>query len=193
MTRANIYHVHAQKRWCKKVGKVLNSILGVMNQIRRLKGAMLTLMFRSPSFTDSCKKTFQKTLHQNPPASWAIRQWYKKVRSAGSVKRQKESESKNIPDRYPTIFQRVIQQQVNTLAEALDSGYAHWSRGTIIGCRSEMLFLSLSSCLLTDPVLRPFLYRCRMAHDDEGLCCYVLWKVCIRESEIDSDRTNDSI
>ena len=49
------------------------------------------------------------------------------------------------------------------------------------------------SFLLTDPVLRAFLYHCRMAHGDGGLRCNVFWKVCIRESEIDGDRTNDSI
>ena len=40
-----------------------------------------------------------------------------------------------------------------------------------IGCRSETLLLSLSICLLTDPVLRTFnvlTYHCRMAYDDGG-------------------------
>ena len=46
-----------------------------------------------------------------------------KVRSTGSVKRQKESERKSISDRYPTVVQQAVQQQVNTLAEALDNGY----------------------------------------------------------------------
>ena len=41
--------------------------------------------------------------------------------------------------------------------------------------------------------LRVFLYHCRKAHDDGGLRCNVFWKFCIRESEIDGDRTNDSI
>ena len=66
---------HAQKRSCTKVGKG-NSTLGVMNQIRRVKGSVLTFIVRSPSFADYCNKTFQKTLHQRPPSSWAMRQWY---------------------------------------------------------------------------------------------------------------------
>ena len=47
------------------------------------------------------------------------------------------------------------------------------------GPNSEMLFLSLSFCRLTDPprakitlpraVLQTFLYHCRMDHDDGGL------------------------
>ena len=79
---------YAQKRWCKKVGKVLSSTFGVMNQIRRVKGSTLTFMVRSPSFSNFFffKKAFQKTLHQNPPSSWAIRQWYKKVRNSGCQK-----------------------------------------------------------------------------------------------------------
>ena len=72
--------------------------------------------------------------------------------------------------------------------------YASRSFWTIIRCRSEMLFLSLSFCLLTDPVLQTFLLHCHMAHDDGGLWCNVFWKVCIRESGIDVDRiNNDSI
>ena len=47
-----------------------------------------------------------------------------KVRSTGSVKRQKESERKSISDRHPALVQQVVQQQVNTLAEALENGYA---------------------------------------------------------------------
>ena len=164
-----------------------------MNKIRRVKGSMLIFMVRWPSFPYSCKRTLQKRLHQNPPSSWTIRQCYKKVRSTGSVKRQKESERKSISDRCLTIAQQVVQQQVNTFAEALDNAYASWSCWTIIECRSEMLFLSLSFCLLTEPVLRTFLCHCHMAHDDAGLWCDVFWTVCIRESEIEFDRTNDSI
>ena len=166
---------------------------GVMNQIRRVKYVMLKLMVLSPSFSDSCKNVFQKTLHQNPPSSWAIRQWCKKVRSTGSFKRQNESERKSISDRYPTIVQQVVQEQVNTLVESLDNGYASWSCWIIIGCWSEMLLLSLSFCLLTDPMLQAFLYHCRMTHYDGGLWCNVFWKVCMRESEINGNRTNDSI
>ena len=81
---------------------------------------MLTFMVRSPSLSESCKNTFQKTLHQNPPPSWPIRQWYNKAWGTGSVKRQQESERKSNSDRYPAIVQQVVQQQVNTLAEALE-------------------------------------------------------------------------
>ena len=85
---ANHYHdsakISCQKRWCKRLGKVLNSTFGVMNQVRREKGSMLTLVWSQP-FSESCKKTFQKTLPQRTPSSWALvlRQWYKKVRSTG--------------------------------------------------------------------------------------------------------------
>ena len=51
------------------------------------------------------------------------RQWYKKVWGIGTVNRQKESERKSISDRYPIIVQQVVQQQANTLAEAVDNGY----------------------------------------------------------------------
>ena len=44
--------------------------------------------------------------HQRRP-SWALRQWYKKVRSTGSVKRQKESERKSISDWHPIIVQQL--------------------------------------------------------------------------------------
>ena len=37
------------------------------------------------------------------------------------------------------------------------------------GPKIEMLFLSLSFCLLADPVLRAFLYHYRMAPDDGSL------------------------
>ena len=73
----------------------------------------------------------------------------------------KESERKSISDRCPIT----VQQQVITLAVTLDNAYASWSCSTIIGCWSEMLFLSLSFCLLTDPVLRTF---CTTAHDVEA-------------------------
>ena len=65
---------HSQKRWCKEVRKILNSTISVMNQLRRVKGSMVRspFMVRSPSFYDSCKNTFQKTWHQNPPSSWVI-------------------------------------------------------------------------------------------------------------------------
>ena len=94
---------HAQKRWRKKVIRfwALASTFGVIIQIRRVKGSLLTFMVRSPSFSDSCQQTFKETLHRSPPSSWAIRQWHKKVRSTGSVKGQKESERKSISDRYP--------------------------------------------------------------------------------------------
>ena len=87
------------------------------------------------------------------------------------------------------IIQQVVQQQFNTLADALDNGYASWSCWTIVGCRSEMLFLSLSFCPLTEPVLRILLYHCRMAHDDGGFWCHVFWKVFLQESEKDGDWT----
>ena len=57
------------------------------------------------------------------------------------------------------------------------------------GYWSELLLLSLSFCLLTEPVLRTFLYNCRMAHDDGGFWCNVYWKVFLQESEKDDDRT----
>ena len=96
---------HAQKRWCKKAAKVLNSTFGVMNQITRVKGSVLTFMVRSPSFSDSCEQTFKKTLHQTPPSSWSIRQWYKKVRSTGSVEGQKVRKGR--------AFRTGIQQLIN--------------------------------------------------------------------------------
>ena len=66
---------------------------------------------------------------------------------------------------------------------------------TIIACWSEMLFLSPSFCLLTDPVLRTFFVplHCRKAHDDGDLRCNVFWEVFLQESENDGDRTNVSI
>ena len=90
------------------------STSGVMNQIRRVKGSILTLMVRSQSFSDSCKT----------------------------------SKPYIIMDRLTTV-----------IAEVLDNRYAYWSCWTIIRCRSEMLFLSLSFCLLTDPVLWAFLHH----------------------------------
>ena len=117
---------HAQKRWCKKVGKVLNSTLGVMNQIRRVKGAMLTFMVRSPSFPDSCKNIFQNTLPQNPPASLAIRQWYKKFGAPALAKDNRKSEGRSFQtDIQHFFFQQVVQQQVNTQADVLDNGYVY--------------------------------------------------------------------
>ena len=122
--------------------------------------------------------------------TWVTQQWYKMVWSTGSVKRQKEGERKSISDQYPTI----VQQQVNTLAEALDNGYASWSCWKIIGRWSKMLFLSLLLCLLTDRCSEPFCkYHCRMDHDDGGLWCNVFRKICISEPDIYGNRTNDSI
>ena len=123
MARANI---SCPKTMSKKVNKVLNSTLGEMHQVRQVIGSILTFMVRSPSFSDYCNKTFQKTLHQNPvpPASWAIHQWRKKVRRTGSVKRQKESEWKSILDWYLTTVQQAVQLQVNTSAEAVDNEHA---------------------------------------------------------------------
>ena len=48
---------HAQNWWCKKVGKVLNTTIGVINEIRRAIGSMLRSMVRSPSFSNPYKKT----------------------------------------------------------------------------------------------------------------------------------------
>ena len=47
-------------------------------------------------------------------------QWYGEVLSTGSVQRQKESERKSISNWYPAIVQQAVQQQVKTLAEALN-------------------------------------------------------------------------
>ena len=94
---------HTQKRWCKKVNKVLNYTFGIMNQIRRVKGSMLTFMARSPSFSDSCKRLKKNTIHQNPPSSWAIRQWYKNVRDTGSSKGKRKAKRR--------AFRTVIQHQ----------------------------------------------------------------------------------
>ena len=117
----------------------------------------------------------------------------KNVRSTGSVKRQKESKRSNISDQYPTIVQQVLQQQVNTLAEALDNGYASGVVEQLLNDGLKFLSFRLCFLLLTDPVLQTFLYHCRMAHADGGLSCNVFWIVCIRESEIDDDGTNDSV
>ena len=57
----------------------------------------------------------------------------------------------------------------------------------------KLFSFSPSFCLLTDLVLQTLLYHCRMAHADGGLSCNVFWIVCIRESEIDDDGTNDSV
>ena len=90
------------------------------------------------------------------------------------------------------IVQQVVQQQVNTLADALDNGYASWSCWTVIGYRSEMLFFSLSFCFLTERVLRTFLCHCRMAHDDGRfwilMPCFLEVSL-LQESEKDGDRT----
>ena len=76
---------------------------------------MLSLA-RSPPISDSRIQAFQKkkTLHQRPPSSWVIRQWYKKSsehricqKSKQNKTKQKESEWKNIQDRHPIIIQHL--------------------------------------------------------------------------------------
>ena len=200
MTSANILY---PKTMIKKGRKVLHSTFGGMNHLRPEKGTMLTYMIRSPfnilfPILVSCNvkrlsiKHYIKTHHHHGPYDSGTNG--KNVRSTRSVKRQKESVKKSISDRYPTIVQQAVQQQVYTLAEALDNGYASWSCWTIIGCGSKMLFLLLSICLLTDSVLWAFLYHCRMVHDVGGLRCNAFWKVYIRELQIDGDWTcNDGI
>ena len=76
-------------------------------------------------------------------------------RSTGSVK--KESERRSISDRYPTIVQHVVQQQVSTLAKALDNAYCICLLKFL---NNYWMPLSLSFCLLTDPVFQTFLYHC---------------------------------
>ena len=78
----------------------------------RVKGSMLTFMVRSPFFSDSCKKTFLSTLHQSLPLSWVIRQLYKKVRSTGSVKRQKESETRAIRTGIQQLFNKLFNSKL---------------------------------------------------------------------------------
>ena len=68
-----------------------------------------------------------------------------------------------------------------------------WSCWTITGCLPEILFLSFLFVFWQIRCSEPFCATVVMAHDDGGLCCNVFWKVCIRDSEIDGDRTNDSI
>ena len=48
----------------------------------------------------------------------------KKKQAKKQKQKQRESERKINSDRYPAIVQQVVQQQVNTLTEALDSGKA---------------------------------------------------------------------
>ena len=124
----------------------------------------------SPPMSDSREQTFQKTLHQRPPSSWAMRQWYKMVRSTGSVKRQKKrSERKNISDHHPIIVLQL--QDAYPLSRAsINVLTCCWTTcWTIVGCRSEMFFISLSFCDLSHIAsLRTSLYHCRMAHDDGG-------------------------
>ena len=152
----------------------MNCTFGFMNRIRWVKGSLLTFMVRSrhpfPILVKGLSRKL-KTLHQSPRLSWVIRQCYKKVRSTGSVKRQKEREGKNISDLCPTIDQQVVQLQVNTSAEALDNEYAPWSCWTIIGCRSEMLFLSLSFCL--------WQIRC-----SEPFCTTVVWPMMMEAFDV---------
>ena len=84
---------YAKKRWCKEVRKILNYTISVMNQIRRVKGSKLTFMVRSPSFSDSCKKTFQKTWHQNSPLSWVINSGTKRI-GAPALSRQMKAKGR---------------------------------------------------------------------------------------------------
>ena len=86
---------HAQKRWCKKIWSFDLFVRRLWNSPQTSKRCNPAFV-RSPSISDSHRvQTFQKT-YQRPQSSWAIRQWCKKVRNTGSVKRQKESEGRSV-------------------------------------------------------------------------------------------------
>ena len=54
-----------------------------------------------------------------------IRQWYKRFGAPALSKDEKESEEKSNSGPYQAMVEQVVQQQVNTLAEALDNGYTY--------------------------------------------------------------------
>ena len=69
----------------------------------------------------------------------------------------KEEHFGSLSSTFSTRFS-TLQQQVITLAEVLDNGYAFWSCWIIVGCRSEMLFLSFSFLIWQWRCFDPFLY-----------------------------------
>ena len=75
--------------------------------------------FNSPILV---KRLFYKTFHQNPPSSWVIGQWYKKLRSTGSVKRQRGSGKPSISDRHPRIAEHVQQAYQRSSTTSLRKG-----------------------------------------------------------------------
>ena len=91
----------AQKWLYKRVNEVLIFLFGICSQTSKRFNWFDRYRYSTHV------QTFQKTLHQNPPSSSAIRQRCKKVWSTGSVKRQKESERKSISDRHPIIVQQL--------------------------------------------------------------------------------------
>ena len=107
-------------------------------------------MVRLPSFSHSCKQTFKKTLHQNHQGPYDSGR-YKKVRSTGSVKEQKESERKSISDKHPTIVQ--------TTSRGISTW---WSFANTIFCPYDHLYTvrSLSHNLFPYDLLRYDLLSC---------------------------------
>ena len=149
---------------------------------------MLSLV-RSPSISDSRIQTFQKIITSKA----SIIMDHTTVLQKGlehQICQKTKRKRKSISDRHPIIVQHLQEAYPLSRASANVLTCCWTACWTVVRCRPEKLFLSLSFCLLTEPVLRPLLYRCRMAHGDGGVWCNVFWKVvCLQESEKDDNRT----
>ena len=177
------WHTMPKNGAVKKVGKVLNSTFGVMSQIRRAKGL---LSWRSwfdrhpfPILVKGLsRKHYIKTLigHTTKVCMYLRigleHRLYQKTKG-----RRKEEQLGPVSSNCSTR---------DMLTEIIEK---------IIGSRSEMLCPSLFLSFDKSGVLSLYVstYHCHMAHDDGCLWCSVIWKVCIRESEIDGDWSNDNI
>ena len=99
-----------------------------------VKGWMLSLI-PWPSFSDSCKKTFQKASYQNSPSPWAIQQWYrhtKRFEAPALYKDKKKAKGRAFRTGIKQLFSKLFGNKFTRYESP-------WPGLLFVGCRSEML------------------------------------------------------
>ena len=141
---------------------------------RGVKDSMMSLI-RSPSISDSRMQTFQNIITSK---AFIIMDHTTAVQKGleHRICQRTKRKRKSVSDRHPIIVQH-LQEAYPLLRASANVLTCCWTAClTVAYCRSEMLFPSLSFCLLTEPVLRAFLYHCHTVDGDGGFWSNVFWK-----------------
>ena len=160
-----------------------------MNQIRRVKGSMLTFKVRSPSFSDSLIPL--KRLSRKHDIKTLIMSHTTVVQKGSEHRLRQKTEGKRKEELWTGI-------QHEWFKKLFNSRLTRKQRPWIMDMPPEVVKQLLdtgpkcssfrSPRVFWQSVLRTFLYHCRMAHDG-GFWDHVFWKISLQESEMHRGRT----